>query len=274
MMEKIVEEVQRRLKIYLNEKRILLILRDGSDFQEVEALSSLLKEKGYTFHVISLLTKDIKVLEKAEFKDMLRIRSAIFKEEEYGHFMAGYEGLLVSDLSMLEVQAYHELYFSETLGKLIFHTIKENKPVYGFSKELKGVKNDYLKLKIEEIKDTLRKMKVHLLTEDIKMGREASKTSGKDHKEDFISTGRESRENEAPLERVTPMEERNGKRNDKTDKDEGQVLREKFITLSDVMSIEGIKERKSLKIGSHSRLTMEASDHLKRLGVRILRIEE
>lgn len=279
-IDEIVEEVIRRLKIYLSEKRILLILRDDSDFEEVSHLVSILKEKGYTFHLLSLLTKDLKVLEKKEYREMLRIRSSVFREEDYEHFMSSYESLLVSDLKMLEVQAYHELYFSETLGKLVFHTIKENRPVYGLSKEMREVKNDYLKQKMDEIKDELRKLKIHILTEKISTGKNGSEGSedgrGREREveQDELSIRNRNRLKNIQEETAIQGNEKDSIKNRGAESSEGEVLREKFITLSDVMSIRGLSEKETVKIGSQSRLTMEASDYLRRSGVRLLRVEE
>lgn len=281
-IDEIVEEVIRRLKIYLSEKRILIILRDGSDFEELSILVALLKEKGYTFHLLSLLTKDLKVLEQPEFGEMLQIRSSIFREEEYEHFMRSYESLMVSDLTMLEVQAYHELYFSETLGKLIFHTIKENKPVYGLSKEMRDVKNRYLNEKMNEIREELRKLKIHILTDKVNIGAGKGTIEASDQGSSHIrKTGSEEKgmgeiEPKGMNQKETgdQSREREKRRKERETFYEGEVLREKFITLSDVMSVRGLNEKETIKIGSQSRLTMEASDYLNRAGISLLRVEE
>lgn len=148
-LDEIVNEVLRRVKLYLAKKKVLLVLRDDSDFMEVQFLTEILEEKGYTIWVLSLLSKDIKVLEWPVFSNKESIRTAIFKEKTYEDFCRGFHGMVVSDLSCEEGGNYAKLRFPETLGKLIFETIKENKPVYALSREMTGVKNDYLEEKIK-----------------------------------------------------------------------------------------------------------------------------
>jgi len=245
-LDEIVDEVLRRVKLYLASKKVLLVLRDDSDFMEVKYLAEILEDKGYTIQVLSLLSKDIKVLEWNCFKNKESIRTAIFKEKTYENFMSEFHGMLISDLSCDESQNYEKLRFPETLGKLIFETIKENKPVYALSREMTGVKNDYLKEKINEMKIELEKMKIHLLTE------KASKRI----------TVREE-----PEEKIVEADERSVTKG----RTGSPILHHKFITLADVLSLSGHEE---IKISESTRLTMEASDYLNRQGIRVKKLHK
>lgn len=245
-LDEIVEEVLKRVRLYLANKKVLLVLRDGSDFMEVKHLSERLEETGYTILILSLLSKDIKVLEWPVFKHKESIRTGIFKEKTYEDFMRGFHGMLVSDLGCEESVNFTKLRFPETLGKLIFETIKENKPVYALSREMTEVKNDHLEKKINEMKEELQKMKIHLLTEKLS--------------EHIIIR-------EEPLENKEQAEERQVQK-ERTD---NPILNHKFITLVDVLPLKGQDE---IRIWASARLTMEASDYLDRQGIRVKRLHK
>ena len=245
-LDEIVEEVLRRVRLYLANKKVLLVLRDGSDFMEVKYLTERLEERGYTILILSLLSKDIKVLEWPVFEKKESIRTGIFKEKTYEDFMSGFHGMLVSDLGCEESVNFTKLRFPETLGKLIFETIKENKPVYALSREMTGVKNDYLEKKMNDMKEELEKMKIHLLTEKIS-------------KRIVIR--------EEPVEKKVQTEERPEYR----ERMENPILHHQFITLVDVLPMKGQDE---IRISGHARLTMEASEYLARQGIRVKRLHK
>ncbi|HSR05486.1 MAG TPA: hypothetical protein VLM88_12935 [Proteiniclasticum sp.] len=252
--DEIVEEVLRRVKLYLGMKKVLLVLRDDSDFLEVKYLAEILEGKGNTILILSLLSKDIKVLEWPVFKDKESIRAGVFKEKSYRDFMSGFQGMLISDLGCEESRNYMELRFRETLGKLIFETIKEDKPVYALSGEMTGVKNEHLEKRMKDMKEELGKMKIHLLTEKvsrrINMKEEPEE---KNEKKEKKMKAKERRGHRVPLEGM-----------------ENPVLDHKFITLADVLSQRGQEE---IRISGSARLTMEASDYLDRQGIRVERLQ-
>lgn len=241
-VDEIVEEVVRRLKLYMSEKRVLLLLRDDSDFAKVKQLTGLLEDAGYTLVVCSFLSKDIKVLEDSAFSGREYIQAGIFREVHYEDFQRRYHGVVISDLRVEECSDFRDLRFRETLGKIVFHTLKENKPVYACSKDMTGVKNAYLKNGTDAMKEELRKMKIHLLTEEWRKGAEEEipkEEKGISVRRDSEGLYREEAENFLP---------------------------HRFITLSDVNTVGSQKE---ILIQDEARLTMEASDYVRRHGIRI-----
>ncbi|MFH5835499.1 hypothetical protein ACHAL6_05390 [Proteiniclasticum sp. C24MP] len=245
-LDEIVEEVLRRLKRYRAEKRVLLILRDDSDFGKVKQMTELLENVGYTMVVCSLLVKDVKVLEDPVFGNRENIRTGIFREMRYEDFLKRFHGVVISDLHFEECRELLNMRFRDALGKIVFETVKENKPVYAFSREMTGVKNEYLRSRMEPMKEELREMRIHLLTEGW-----ISDSAGK-----------------GSLKEKPEMGEK-----DRGDTDEGQcsgkgiLLPHRFITLSDVNTI-GEKE---ILVSEQAKLTMEASDYVRRHGISIRR---
>ena len=244
-LDEIVEEVVRRLKRYMAEKRVLLLLRDDSDFSRVKDLVQLLEAADYTIVVCSFLSKDVKVLEDPLFRNRAYIRAGIFKEVRYDAFLGGFHGVLISDLHFEECRAYLDLRFSDTIGKIVFETVKENKPVYAISNDLTGMQNPYLKERTNAMKEELSKMKLHLLTE--KWNPEAYEKASSEEKQE--------------TERRKDSE---GLREQGTEK----VCAHRFITLSDVNTL---KPSEAMRISLEAKLTMEASDYARRNGIRIRR---
>ena len=238
-LDEIVEEVVRRLKRYMAEKRVLLLLRDDSDFCRVKRLVQLLEAADYTIVVCSFLSKDVKVLEDPDFRNRAFIRAGIFKEVRYDAFLGGFHGVVISDLRFEECRGYLDLRFMDTMGKIVFETVKENKPVYALSSEMTGMKNPYLKERTSSMKEELRQMRLHLLTGDWNP-EGASKSSPEEKKET------------------------DGRREQGAEK----VCLHRFITLSDVNTL---KASEVMSISPEAKLTMEASDYARRNGIRIRR---
>lgn len=246
-LDMIVEEVLRRLRLLLDRKRILVILRDHSDFSKILSLVGDLKEKGYSFSLLSLLSKDVSVLDIPEFSAMERVRSGSFREEEYEQFIRGFEGLMVSDLRLEELKSFSELLFQETLGKLVFHSIREDKPVYALSRDMTRVKNPHLEKRLGKIREELYKLKIHVVMGSIKEG---DSNPLKVKEAESLETG-----------------------NSNGSAHEEKILMSRFITLADAVSALGNgKDSKKLRISTSSRLTMEAEDYLRRQGVDIQRV--
>ncbi|MBO1264039.1 hypothetical protein J3A84_03145 [Proteiniclasticum sp. SCR006] len=244
-LDEIVEEVVRRLKRYMAEKRVLLLLRDDSDFSRVKDLVQLLEAADYTIVVCSFLLKDVKVLEDPAFRNRAFIRAAIFKEVRYDEFLRGFHGVLISDLHFEECRAYLDLRFMDTIGKIVFETVKENKPVYAISSEMTGVKNPYLKERTNSMKEELSKMKLHLFTEDW-------------HPEGASKTSAEEKQKTEKGKNPGGLREQG----------EEKVCTHRFITLSDVNTL---KASEAMWISPEAKLTMEASDYARRNGIRIRR---
>lgn len=247
-MDMIVEEVLRRLKLLLERKRILLILRDHSDFRKMMILVRQLKGEGYSFSLLSFLIRDVYILEMPEFAAMDRVSSGIFREEDYEHFLSGFEGMLVSDLGLLEMKGFSELRFQETLGKLVFQCIRRDRPVYALSRDMTGVRNTHLAERMSEIREELRKLRIHVILEELN--------------EETESEGIKEKSPRPTIEKEAP-----------TNDQEDEILTGRFITLADAVSALHERDQSGhLRISSSSRLTMEAEDYLRRQGIEIRRV--
>lgn len=248
-LDEIVEEVLKRVKQYLAMKRVLLVLRDDSDFMKVKYLTDFLEKEGFTIEICSLLSKEIKVLEWPVFRDKKLIPAGIFRERSYEDFMAGYKGMLISNLSFEEALDYENMRFRESIGRMIFETIKENKPVYALSRQMTGIKNKHLNMRSEKILDELKNMKIYLLTEKESTARIREEGSiRRKEKVELNISGR-------------AYENRMG----------NPIYHRQFITLADVISYRGQEE---IMISGNTRLTMEASDYLSRQGIKVKRLHK
>lgn len=243
----IVEEAVRKVLAAEKKRKILLVLRDRTDR---ESLFVLLKElrKTHEVEIICFLLKDLHLLEEEALKGLRVLRSSQLKEASYEALMGDYEGLLVSDLGLLEMKAYQELAFSGAAGKLVFTALKENKPVYGFSTELYTLKNKVLKEKFQEIILELTTMKLVVMPKLSAMRREEPKRLE-------VPKAKESDE---PLARSVSSGE--------------AVLPEKFITLSDLLSLDSGK--KVLSVRQDAVLTGAAEEYRKKRGIVLNRSSE
>lgn len=248
-MEAIVDEVIRRLKKLMNQRKVLLILRDGTNFKTLTPYILTLRETGYDFDILSHLTEECTFLKEDPYVDMERIRSSIFKVQSYENFLSSYEGILVSEVSYFELREFSQMNFKDALGKLIFYGLKENKMVYGFSNEFTGVKNPGL---LKKMRDTVSDLK------DISFQVVVSDEITENRKRDESSISSVKPEKFSYEDRLEKNQSSRRAINKRTNK--------KIITLSDVSHL---KERDSVMLRPDARLTSLAREFLDRHQIEI-----
>lgn len=241
---KVVEEAVRKVLAAQKKKKVLLLLRDGTDKESLVSLLGELK-KIYQVDVLSFLLKDLYLLEKEEMRSLQRVGSSILKEESYEALLQGYEGMILSEAGPEELKGYKDLRFEGSWGRLVYTSLKEEKPVYAFSYDLSTMKNQVLKKRFEEMLPELSAMKLHVLPL-------WSRT-----------TGSQKHKGTCPQTVKGPEKIPEG-----SFQNEGTFL-EKFITLSDLLSLgEG---QKTLWVRPDAVLTDAAEEYRRRRGITLHR---
>lgn len=244
---KVVEEAVRKVLAANSRKKVLLLLRDGTDKESLFALLGELK-KIYQVDVLSFLLKDLYLLEKEELRGLPVVGSSILREESYEALLQRYEGILLSEAGPEELRKYRDLQFEGSLGRLVYTSLKEDKPVYAFSWELSTMKNQVLKKRYEETFPDLSAMKLRVLPL-MRRDKDPSKEEG-------TSSQTVSGEEKVPEESFQKEE----------------VFSEKFITLSDLLSLGEGKKR--LWVRPDAVLTDAAEEYRKRRGISLHRKNE
>lgn len=244
---RIVEEAVRKVLAVEKKKKVLLLLRDGTDKESFFFLLGELR-KTYQVDVLSFLLKDLYLLEKEELHDLTVLRSSILMEESYEALLQKYEGMLLSEVSPEELTEYKDLSFKGAAGKLVYHTLKEDKPVYAFSYELCTMKNKVMKKRYEKILTDLSDLKLMVLP----LLRRSIDTVKKEMRPSTPVQGEEKIHQESSQE--------------------AGIFREKFITLSDLLSLR--EERKVLTVRQDAVLTDAAEEYRKRRGMTLHRKNE
>lgn len=248
-IEAIVDEVIRRLRKLMNQRKVLLILRDGTNFKTLTPYILNLREAGYDFDILSHLTEEKAFLKEGPYVDMERIRSSIFKVQSYENFLSSYEGILVSEVSYFELREFSKMNFKDALGKLIFYGLKENKKVYGFASEFYGIKNPGLLKKMGETISVLEDISFEVVvSDDVTENAKRDKSSFEEMKPKKISYENRLEQNQSSRRAV----------NKRTNK--------KIITLADVSHL---KARDSVVLRPDARLTSLAREFLERHQIEV-----
>ena len=240
-LECIVKEVIKRIKALQKQKKILLILRDGSDFSTLKIIMQEMIKRDYEFELLSLLQNNQEEYKDTLYKNMTKLRSAMFKVPNYKELMEEYEGMIISDISLRELKNINNLYFEGNLGQLIFETLKKNKPIYCLSEDIQDIKNPGLIKKINILTKELKELGIRIVQSN------GETKSSNDEIAKYLQSNRKSR----------------------------AILQQKFITLRDIKAEEDSinnNQNKEIYIAKDSKLTMEVQDYIYQKGMTIRRV--
>ncbi|MCR1898391.1 hypothetical protein NSA47_05230 [Irregularibacter muris] len=227
----IVKEVIKRIKALQCQKKILLVLKDSTDFSTLRILMKKIIDRNYEFEVLSLLQNNQEEYQDPIYKNMTKLRSTKLEDLKGKELIKDYQGMILSNVSLRELKNIKDLDFEDSLGGLIYETLKANKPVYCLSEDLQDIKNPGLAKKINSFMTELREIGVRVVQHNLSM---------------------ENKINKIPEQPPKNIQDK-------------PILHQKFITLRDIKGMEysiNHTNSKVIHIAKDSKLTMEAEDYI------------
>jgi len=167
IVEIIVNEVIRRIKVLINTHKGLVICTENTDIEVLEIFINSMEAQGFILDCIYVKGtedkfKEITCLDNARIIKVIEKNKPVF---DFKEIVEEYEVLMVSNLGLSEIDSIKELRIENEFLSLIYEGLKQGKKVYSLSKDIEiNPVNKGLVKKIKKLIGQLDELGLKMIT--------------------------------------------------------------------------------------------------------------